>query len=101
MAYSMSVIKSGNFGGMRYATGTINITSYTAGGEVIKMPESAFPRGTIYQVLLGGQSGNGFNVFWNGDKIVARGTGAEVQAAGAVVDAETNVGAIGFIAFGV
>ncbi|MDD5459899.1 MAG: hypothetical protein PHF37_10965 [Phycisphaerae bacterium] len=101
MAYSISITKSGNFGGKRYAIGNINITSYTAGGEAVKMPESAFPRGTIYQVLLGGQSGNGFNVFWDNGKIVARGTGAEAKAAGAVVDAETNVGAIGFIAFGV
>lgn len=100
MTHTVSIEKRTIWGDLRVVVGRVDITSYTAAGEVLDTSDFDFAVG-VTDMILSAVSENGFGCYWDGDtKIVARGTGSEEKAAGTAVDAATDVGEIPFIAIG-
>lgn len=101
MTHTVSIDRRTIWGDLRVVIGRVDITSYTAAGEVLNTKDFDFAVG-VTEIILGGSSENGYQVYWDGaTKIIARGNaGATAKAPGTQVDAATDVGEIAFIAIG-
>lgn len=101
MTHTLTVDSRENIGRVVICYGKIDITSYTAAGEVIDPSEFQFKQG-LKQLILS-PSENGYTAWYtaSNDKVVVRGTGTGDKAAGTAVDAATDVGEIPYIAIGV
>ena len=101
MTHTLTVDSREHVGRVVMCYGTLDITSYTADGEVIDPNEFQFIQGLKQLILSSSESGY---IAWYNDsnnKVVVRGTGSAEKAAGTAVDAETDVGEIPYIAIGV
>jgi len=101
MTHTLTINSRENVGRVVMCYGTIDITSYTAAGEVIDPSEFQFIQGLRQLILSPSETGY---IGWFSDsdnKVIVRGTGSAEKAAGTAVDAETDVGEMPFIAIGV
>lgn len=100
MTHTTTITKRSIVGDQVEAMGVIDITSYTASGEVLTVAEFGFAH-TLFGIQTNGMSENGYLVGYDG-KLRARGaTVSAAKAAFTEVDAATDVGEIEFIARGI
>ena len=100
MTHTITISKRSVVGDQVETQGVIDITSYTASGEVVTASEFGFPN-KLFGIYTNGMSENGYLVGYDG-KIRARGaTVSAAKAAFTEVDAATDIGEIEFVARGV